>query len=43
MFQTHAAGWVFSELREKLASRVFEPLYGTAELHASKEGSCLQP
>jgi len=38
MMQTHQAGWVFTELREKLATRVFEPLYGTRELHASKEG-----
>lgn len=38
MFQSHQAGWLFSDLREKLASRVFAPLYGTPELHASKEG-----
>lgn len=38
MFQSHQAGWVFSELRELLAARVFEPLYGTRELHSSKEG-----
>ena len=38
MFQAHQAGWVFSELREKLADRVFGPLYGTRELHSSKEG-----
>ena len=38
MFQSHHAGWLFSGLREKLASRVFEPLYGTRELHSSKEG-----
>lgn len=38
MFQTHHAGWLFSELREKLAERVFEPVFGTHELHTSKEG-----
>ena len=38
MFQTHHAGWVFGELREKLAERIFEPLYATRELHCSKEG-----
>ena len=38
MFQLHQAGWVFHELREKIASRVFEPLYGTRELHCSKDG-----
>ena len=31
-------GWLFSDLREILAKRVFEPLYGTRELHSSKEG-----
>ena len=38
MFQSHHAGWLFSELRVKLAERVFEPLFGTPHLHASKEG-----
>ena len=38
MCQSYQAGWLFSELREKLAQRVFEPLYGTNELHSSKEG-----
>lgn len=36
--QSNQAGWLFSELREILAKRVFEPLYGTNELHSSKEG-----
>ena len=38
MFQTNGAGWVHGTLREILAERVFEPLYGTRELHCSKEG-----
>ena len=38
MCQSYQSGWLFSELREKLADRVFEPLYGTRELHSSKEG-----
>jgi hypothetical protein len=42
MFQLHQAGWVFGELREKLAQRVFEPLYGTKQLHCSKDGFCFQ-
>mmetsp|Transcript_100533 Transcript_100533/g.174553 ORF Transcript_100533/g.174553 Transcript_100533/m.174553 type:complete len:936 (+) Transcript_100533:57-2864(+) len=42
MFQLHQAGWLFSELREKLAVRVFEPLYGTAALHCSKDGFTFQ-
>jgi hypothetical protein len=33
MMQNWGAGWLFSELREKLAERVFELLYGTRELH----------
>jgi hypothetical protein len=42
MMQLHQAGWVFSELREKMAERVFEPLYGTQALHSSKDGFTLQ-
>ena len=38
MFQGHHAGWLFGGLREKLAERVFEPLFGTRALHTSKEG-----
>ena len=38
MCQSWQAGWLFSSLREKLADRIFEPLYGTHELHSSKEG-----
>ena len=38
MCQSYRSGWLFSELREKLAERVFEPLYGTRQLHSSKEG-----
>lgn len=32
MFQSQQAGWLFSELRTKLAKRIFEPLYGTNKL-----------
>jgi hypothetical protein len=42
MFQLHQAGWVFGELRQTLAQRVFEPLYGTNQLHSSKDGFCFQ-
>lgn len=42
MFQFHQAGWLFGDLREVLAKRVFEPLYGTKELHSSKDGFCFQ-
>ena len=38
MFQSNGAGWVHGEVREKLAMRIFEPLYQTRELHCSKEG-----
>lgn len=38
MCQSYQAGWLFSDLREKLAIRIFEPMYGTRELHSSKEG-----
>lgn len=42
MFQLHQAGWVFGNLREVIAERVFEPLYRTRELHVSKDGFTLQ-
>jgi hypothetical protein len=42
MMQLHQAGWVFSELREKMADRVFEKLYGSRELHVSKDGFTFQ-
>jgi len=38
MCQSFQAGWLFGSLREILADRVFEPIYGTRELHSSKEG-----
>ena len=38
MFQTNGAGWVFVALREKLAERVFAPIFDTRRLHTSKEG-----
>merc|ERR1712217_920904 len=40
--QLHQAGWLFSDLREKFAERVFEPLYGSRELHVSKDGFTFQ-
>jgi len=42
MMQLHQAGWVFSDLREMMAERVYEKLYGTRELHCSKDGFTLQ-
>lgn len=42
MFQDYQAGWVFGHLRELLATRLFERLYGTKELHCSKDGFCFQ-
>eukprot|EP00656_Telonema_subtile_P031406 TRINITY_DN34377_c0_g1_i2.p1 TRINITY_DN34377_c0_g1~~TRINITY_DN34377_c0_g1_i2.p1 ORF type:complete len:269 (+),score=71.57 TRINITY_DN34377_c0_g1_i2:100-906(+) len=42
MFQLHQAGWVFNDLREQVAARVFEPLYGTEALHCSKDGFTMQ-
>jgi hypothetical protein len=42
MMQLHQAGWVFNDLREAMADRVFENLYGTKELHCSKDGFTLQ-
>lgn len=38
MCQSFQSGWLFSSLRETLADRVFKPLYGTSQLHSSKEG-----
>lgn len=42
MMQLHQAGWVFSDLRELMAERVFQKLYGMQELHSSKDGFTLQ-
>ena len=42
MMQLHQAGWLFPDLRERFAERVFEPLYGTRELHCSKDGVTYQ-
>jgi hypothetical protein len=42
MMQLHQAGWLFSELRACIAERVFERLYGTKELHVSKDGFTFQ-
>jgi len=38
MFQSLGAGYLLGPIREIMAERVFEPLLGTHELHASKEG-----
>lgn len=38
MFQSLGAGFVLGNMRELLAERIFEPLYGTRELLCSKEG-----
>jgi len=42
MMQLHQAGWVFADLKEMFAERVFERLYGTRELHCSKDGFTFQ-
>lgn len=42
MMQLHQAGWVFSDLREQFAQRVFEKIYSTRELHCSKDGFTFQ-
>ena len=38
MFQSLGAGYVLGDVRQHLAQRVFEPLFGTRELLSSKEG-----
>ncbi len=38
MFQSLGAGFLLGQTRLHLAERVFEPLFGTKELHVSKEG-----
>lgn len=38
MFQSLGAGFLLGHLRELMAERVYEPLFGTDELHCSKEG-----
>jgi len=42
MMQLHQAGWVFNDMRVAMAERVFEKIYGTTELHCSKDGFTLQ-
>mmetsp|Transcript_28918 Transcript_28918/g.42875 ORF Transcript_28918/g.42875 Transcript_28918/m.42875 type:complete len:846 (-) Transcript_28918:51-2588(-) len=37
-FQSNDAGWIMPNLREILAERVFRHLFGTRELHCTKEG-----
>lgn len=38
MFQSLGAGYLLGPIRQIMADRVFEPLFGRKELHASKEG-----
>lgn len=38
MFQSLGAGYVLGDVRQHLAERLFEPLFGTRELLSSKEG-----
>jgi len=38
MFQSLGAGYVLGDVRQHLAERIFEPLFGTRELLCSKEG-----
>jgi hypothetical protein len=38
MFQTRGAGWLLGDVREKVADRVWAPLFGTLALLASQEG-----
>jgi hypothetical protein len=39
MFQSLGAGWVLADAKQHVCDRVFAPLvYGTSELHCSKEG-----
>jgi hypothetical protein len=39
MFQSLGAGWVLADAKQHVCDRVFGPLvYGTSELHCSKEG-----
>lgn len=40
--QLNQAGWLFTDMKEQFATRVFEPLYGTRELHCSKDGFTFQ-
>ena len=42
MFQLYQAGWIFPDLKEAFADRVFGPLYGTDQLHTSKDGWTFQ-
>lgn len=38
LIQANGAGWLLSNVREALADRAFSRLFGTRELHSSKEG-----
>ena len=38
MFQSLGAGYLLGPVRQLLAERIFEPLFGTKEIHSSKEG-----
>jgi hypothetical protein len=42
-FRSNGAGFLLSSIHEILADRVFSSLFGTRELHASKEGFLFRP
>ena len=42
MVEANGAGWLLGSIRESLADRVFQPLFGTNELLSSKEGYWMQ-
>lgn len=43
IIQGFGAGWLLNQVHEILAERVFETIFGTRELHCSKEGFCFLP
>jgi hypothetical protein len=43
LFQSNGAGYLLSNIHEILADRVFSLLFGTRELHCSKEGFQFRP
>ena len=42
-FGTNGAGYIFPNLQERLADRIYSKLFGTKELHTSKEGFYFHP
>lgn len=42
MMQLHQAGWLLTDLREKFVDRIFAPMFGTQQLHVSKDGFTMQ-